>query len=408
MLKGRDLTKAEVESIKAVHIGIDPANARAGDRALPMDKKARSDAETARKDNEVYQRLLDEKADDDARYEKPGTNHGLLKRDQLAKQKLQQAALVAPQGVQQPFHPARRPSSVLPQGKTKKPRAPPRLHTTPASSQAPKSPLTATVAQPSAEEGVINLIDDDDIDPVMDAPKGHNTAQHSMAPPPCPVDVRYVVPQVEGDRLTITESLEITREAYRNATGGQTTLTNFFAPYMDQWNEMQQALNSHYMFYHVGKAIPRLIQRPAWRDAWDGWHRQNLAMPAPMAQPTALARPTPLVKPNPKPDDVDWDKVFDFDGAPDSVPASKGTLFSDPSTPELLVSGSNLEDLLRRPNSDFKIYVDDGNAPSPPKKRKVSEAGSSTVMQPQEDDETISARKKSKDSSAAAPKARMP
>ncbi|KAI4217874.1 MAG: hypothetical protein LQ349_008977, partial [Xanthoria aureola] len=65
-------------------------------------------------------------------------------------------------------------------------------------------------------------------------------------PPKQPVDLRYTVPEGWEAMISVTDSLYITRQAYKKLTGGEFPTADMAQSYMDQWNDMYQSLTDFF------------------------------------------------------------------------------------------------------------------------------------------------------------------
>ncbi|KAL8671913.1 MAG: hypothetical protein Q9168_003606 [Polycauliona sp. 1 TL-2023] len=306
----RDLIKDEVEGVK--HFG-----------------KEDETSDKVIKANIAIAGLRKEKAIDDALYASTGINRPP---PLPTSQPLQQAPVFASQGGHQPAHQTPNPTPALPQGVPRAIRAPRRRQQPPSSQQVRKAPTTnptagmfgddddgltlgedqqltkaagastaATPAMKVAEENRTNIQTKapaarTTTTPAMNA-AGENRPMTQTLDPAItkPVDIRFIkpYPQDHVARATITESLEITREAYRTVIGPEVPQTNTLESYATQWSELADWVKP----FHHYEDYSWLIQRPAWYHSWDGWRQQNLI--APPAPPTRA--PLPATAPAPPP-----------------------------------------------------------------------------------------------------------
>ncbi|KAI4249371.1 MAG: hypothetical protein L6R42_009024 [Xanthoria sp. 1 TBL-2021] len=282
----RDLSKDESDAIKLANKGIGSAIKRAGNRALSEKAKKEVDAIKNPKAAANLQRLHQEKAVDDARYARTRVNPGLLLPNPPTIHSLHQLPLALSQGAQQPPYPAHRVPQGLPQGIPQVTRAARRPFRSHPHSHARNGAKTTKAFQQVADEGDTTLVEDhgqlDTINPAKIIPEPEKNQDYNAAirytsmPPYQPADIRYLIPSVEEQRGTITNSLDITRKAYKTLTGKGAPVTDILQSYMYQWNEIQQSVTDFYGQHGGGQKAPKLFQRPAWYFQWDGWTEQKV------------------------------------------------------------------------------------------------------------------------------------
>lgn len=253
-----------------------------------MSEKAKKEVDAIKNPKAAanLQRLHQEKAVDDARYVRTRVNPGLLLPNPPTIHSLHQLPLATYQGAQQPPFPAHRVPLGLPQGIPQVTRAARQRFRSHPHSHARNGAKTTKAFQQVADEGDTTLVEDhgqlDTINPAKiirepEKNQDYNAAiRYTSMAPYQPADIRYLIPSEEEQRGTITESLDITRKAYKTLTGKGNPMTDILQSYMYQWNEIQQSVTDFYERSRCNQKVPKLFQRPAWYFRWDGWTEQKV------------------------------------------------------------------------------------------------------------------------------------
>ncbi|KAL8926707.1 MAG: hypothetical protein Q9208_002781 [Pyrenodesmia sp. 3 TL-2023] len=295
----RNFTSAEVDAISSINHGIESAQGRAGNKALPEAVKKERDEKRRAKFEATLKALLEEKEEIDRKHQAS-----------LDEEAAEEAADTAFEG------PVQEAEDQLPKLDAE--------HSDPDADMAsyPHDPLVghdnifpqAELGSASVRTNDINGGSDDTIflDPALE--EGDTTLVEDVSshqpitlealeekgkiclglsgfeePNWDEVDFNFLAegqndyrlkfPDTEDQIASILAALEKTREECRRLTGMNPPEVELPTSYFLHYHELQGWLNDIYYWTRPGVEVPTLFERPAWTECWDSWILQDEASP---------------------------------------------------------------------------------------------------------------------------------
>ncbi|KAL8761964.1 MAG: hypothetical protein Q9184_001978, partial [Pyrenodesmia sp. 2 TL-2023] len=293
----RDFTSAEVDAISSINHGIESAQGRAGNKALPEAVKKERDEKRRLKFQTTLEALRQEKEETDRKY--------MASLDNEAAEEAAETALEGPvQGDDDRLPELDAEPSDPGADMASYPYDPPAGFGNNFSSAESGNasfkvndfnggPDDTILLDPSLEEGDTTLVEDVNIHQstslkALEEKAGIELGLSGLGGPYWDeVDYSFLVdgqndyrlkfPETEDQIASVQAALGKTRDECRRLTGMEPPEAKVPTSYFMHYHELQGWLNGIYHRTKPGEDVPTLFERPAWTESWDSWIMQDVS-----------------------------------------------------------------------------------------------------------------------------------